>query len=40
MTIFDYNYLCSAYADTVFFLKDVISVKDMVDAFVFCTFQD
>ena len=32
MTIFDYNYLYSAYADdTTFFLKDIISVKHMVD---------
>ena len=43
MTIFDYNYLYSAYADdTTFFLKDIISVKHMVDTFLFffCTFQD
>ena len=36
MTIFDYNYLYSAYADdTTFFLKDIISVKHMVDTFHF-----
>ena len=36
MTIFDYNYLYSAYADdTTFFLKDIISVKHMVDIFHF-----
>ena len=36
MTIFDYNYLYSAYAgDTNFFLKDIISVKRMVDTFHF-----
>ena len=36
MTIFDYNYLYSAYAvDTTFFLKDIISLKDMVDIFLF-----
>ena len=36
MTIFDYNYLYSAYADdTNFFLKDIISVKHMVDIFLF-----
>ena len=36
MTIFDYNYLYSAYADdTTFFLKDIISVKHMVDTFLF-----
>ena len=35
MTVFDYNYLYSAYADgTVFFLKDIISVKYMVDTFL------
>ena len=34
MTIFDYDYLYSAYADdTTFFLKDIISVKHMVDTF-------
>ena len=34
MTIFDYNYLYSAYADdTTFFLKDIISIKHMVDTF-------
>ena len=32
MTIFNYNYLYSAYVDdTTFFLKDIISVKHMVD---------
>ena len=42
MTIFDYNYLYSAYADgTTFFLKDIISVKHIVDTFLFfCTFRD
>ena len=42
MTIFDYNYLYSAYADdTTFFLKDIVSVKQMVDTFYFFrTFQD
>ena len=42
MAIFDYNYLYSAYADdTTFFLKDIISVKHMVDTFhFFRTFQD
>ena len=42
MTIFDYNYFYSAYAnDTTFFLKDIISVKHMVDtSHFFCTFQD
>ena len=36
MTIFDYNYLCSAYADdTTFFLKDIISIKHIVDNFDF-----
>ena len=42
MTIFYYNYLYSAYAyDTTFFLKDIISVKHMVDTFhFFRTFQD
>ena len=39
MTIFDYKYLCSAYADdTTFFLKDIISVKHMVDTFFFVLF--
>ena len=42
MTIFDYNYLYSAYADdTTFFLKDIISTKYMVDTFdFFRTFPD
>ena len=42
MTIFDYNYLYFAYADTTFFLKDIVSVKHMVESFLFffCTFQD
>ena len=36
MTIFHYNYLYSAYADdTRFFLKDIISVKHMIDTFHF-----
>ena len=39
MTIFDYNYLYSAYADdTTFFLKDIISVKHMVDTFLFFSY--
>ena len=34
MTIFDYNYLYSAYADdTTFFLKDIISIKHIDDTF-------
>ena len=42
MTIFDYNYLYSAYADDkTFFLKDIISRKHMVDTSIFfCTFPD
>ena len=36
MKIFDYNYFYSAYADdTTFFLKDVISIKHMVDTWFF-----
>ena len=36
MTIFDYNCLYSAYVDdTICFLKYIISVKDMVDTFLF-----
>ena len=36
MAIFDYNYLYSAFADdTTFFLKYVISIKHMVDTWVF-----
>ena len=39
MTVFDYNYLYSDYK-TFFFLKDIISVKHMVDNFIFFhTFQ-
>ena len=39
MTIFDYNYLYSAYADdTTFSLKDIISVKHMVDTFHFFSY--
>ena len=39
MTIFDYNYLYSAYGDvTTFFLKDIISVKHMVDTFHFFSY--
>ena len=39
MIIFDYNYLCSAYAnDTTFFLKDIISVKRMVENFLFFSY--
>ena len=38
MTIFDCNYLYFAYAgDTIFFLKDIISIKHMVDTF-FCLY--
>ena len=34
LTIFDHCYLYSAYADdTTFFLKDTISIKNMVDTF-------
>ena len=42
MTIFDYNFLYSAYADdATFFLKDIISVKHMVATFhFFHAFQD
>ena len=43
MIIFDYNYLCSAYAnDTTFSLKDIISVKHTVETFFFFfrAFQD
>ena len=40
MTIFDYNYLHSAYADdTTFFLKDIISVKHVVVTFFFVLFR-
>ena len=36
LTIFDHCYLYSAYADdTTFFLKDTISIKNMVDTFHF-----
>ena len=39
ITIFDYNYPYSAYADyTTFFLKDIISVKHMVDTFHFFSY--
>ena len=39
MTIFGYNYLYSAYTDdTTFFLKDIISVKHMVDTFHFFSY--
>ena len=39
MTIFDYNYLYSAYADdTTFFWKDIISIKHMVDTFDFLSY--
>ena len=44
MTIFDYKYLYSAYADDItFFVKDIISMKHMVytfDYFFFRTFPD
>ena len=40
MTIFDYNYLYSAYADdTTFFLKDIISVKDIISFHFFSYFS-
>ena len=36
ITIFDYNYLYSAYADdATFFLKDIISVKHVIDTLHF-----
>ena len=36
MTIFDYDYLYSAFADdTTFCLKDLISIKHKVDTFEF-----
>ena len=36
LTIFDHCYLYSAYADdTTFFLKDTISIKNMVNTFHF-----
>ena len=36
LTIFDHCYLCSTYADdTIFFLKNIISIKNMVDTFHF-----
>ena len=39
MTTFDWNYLYSAYADdTIFLLKDIISVKHMVDIFLFFSY--
>ena len=39
MTFFEYNHLYSAYADNVtFFLKDVISIKYMVDTFKFFSY--
>ena len=39
MKIFDYNYLYSAYADdTTFFLKDIISIKHIVDTFLFFSY--
>ena len=41
MTIFDYTYLYSAYADdTAFFLKDIISIRHMIGNFFFHTFPD
>ena len=40
MTIFDYNYLYSAYADdTTFSFKDIISIQHMVDTFFRLFFQ-
>ena len=39
MMIFDYNYLYSAYPDDAsFFLKDIISVKHMVDSLYICPY--
>ena len=39
MTIFHYNYLYSAYVDdTTFFMKDIISVKHMVETFHFFSY--
>ena len=39
MTIFNYDYLSSAYADDKsFFLKDIISVKHMIDTFNFFSY--
>ena len=36
LTVFDHCYLYSVYADdTTFFLKDIISIKNMVDTFRF-----
>ena len=36
ISIFDYNYLCSAYPDDeTFFLKYIISIKHMVETFDF-----
>ena len=36
LTVSDHCYLCSVYADdTTFFLKDIISIKNMVDTFHF-----
>ena len=36
LTIFDHCYLCCAYADdTIFFLKNTISIKNMVNTFHF-----
>ena len=39
MTIFEYSYLYSAYADdTTFFLKNIISVNHMADTFLFFSY--
>ena len=39
MTIFDHNYLYSAYADnTTFFLKGITSIKHKVDTFLFFSY--
>ena len=39
LTIFNYNYIYSAYADdTTFFLKDIISAKHMVNTFHFFSY--
>ena len=39
MTLFEYNHLYSAYADNAtFFLKDIISIRYMVDTFKFFSY--
>ena len=41
LNIFDHCYLCSAYADdTTYFLKDVNSIKEMINSFhIFSSFS-